>query len=56
LFDYREILGPKREEERGAWRKLHTEELVDLYSSLNIIGMFKSRIDGQGPWHQCGRR
>jgi len=34
----RKIPGPKREEEGGSWRKLHTEELQvdDFYSSLNI--------------------
>jgi hypothetical protein len=27
----------------GGWRKLHNEELYDLYSLTNIIGMMKSR-------------
>jgi hypothetical protein len=30
------IFGPKREE--GSWRKLHNDELHELYSSLNILG------------------
>ena len=32
------ILGPKRDKVPGEWRKLHNEELNDLYSSLNIFG------------------
>jgi hypothetical protein len=38
----RKILGPKREEDRS-WRKLHNDELHNLYSSLNIIRVIKSR-------------
>jgi hypothetical protein len=37
----RRIFGPKREED-GSWRKLHNDELHNLYSSLNIVGMIKS--------------
>jgi hypothetical protein len=37
------ISGPKREEIMGDWRKMHNEELHDLYSSPNIIRMIKSR-------------
>jgi hypothetical protein len=37
------IFGPKRDEVTGDWRKLHNEELHNLYSSPNIIRMFKSR-------------
>ena len=37
------ILGPKRDEVTGEWRKLHTEELNDLYSSPNIIRLIKLR-------------
>jgi hypothetical protein len=33
----RRIFGPKRDEVRGEWRKLHSEELHNLYSSPNII-------------------
>jgi hypothetical protein len=39
----RRIFGPKREEARGEWRRLHNEELNDLYSSTNIIRVIKSR-------------
>ena len=37
------IFGPKRDEVTGAWRKLHNEELNDLYPSLNIVHVIKSR-------------
>jgi hypothetical protein len=39
----RRIFGPKRDEMTGDWRKLHNEELHNLYSSPNIIRMIKSR-------------
>jgi hypothetical protein len=38
----RRIFGPKREE-NGSWRKLHNDELHNLYSSLNIVRVIKSR-------------
>jgi acyl-coenzyme A synthetase/AMP-(fatty) acid ligase len=37
------IFDPKRDEVTGVWRKLHNEELHNLYSSPNIIRMIKSR-------------
>jgi len=37
------IVGPKRGEVTGEWRKLHNEELNDLYSSPNFIQLIKSR-------------
>jgi hypothetical protein len=37
------IFGPKGDEVVGGWRKLHNEELQNLYSSLIIIRMTKSR-------------
>jgi hypothetical protein len=33
----RKIYGPTRDEVTGSWRKLHNEELHNLYSSPNII-------------------
>jgi hypothetical protein len=39
----RGIFGPKRDEATGEWRRLHNEELNDLYSSSNIIRVIKSR-------------
>jgi hypothetical protein len=39
----RRIFGPKRDKVAGDWRKLHNEELHNLYSSPSIIRMIKSR-------------
>jgi hypothetical protein len=39
----RRIFGPKRDEVTGEWRKLHNEELNNLYSSLGMVGVIKSR-------------
>jgi hypothetical protein len=39
----RRIFGPKRDEVTGDWRKLHNEELHNIYASPNIIIMRKSR-------------
>jgi hypothetical protein len=39
----RKVFGPKRDEVRGGWRKLHNEELRDLYSSPSIIRIIKSK-------------
>jgi hypothetical protein len=39
----RKISGPKREEVTAEWRRLHNEELYDLYSFPNIIRVIKSR-------------
>jgi hypothetical protein len=38
----RRIFGPKRDKIIGGWRKIRIEELHNLYSSLNIIGMTMS--------------
>ena len=39
----RRLFGPRREEVTGEWRRLHNEELNDLYSSPNIVWVIKSR-------------
>ena len=39
----RKLFGPKRDEVGGEWRKLHNEELNDLYSLPNIVRVVKSR-------------
>ena len=39
----RRIFGPRREQVKGEWRRLHNEELNDLYSSPNIVRVIKSR-------------
>ena len=38
------IFGPKRDEVTGEWRKLHNEELKDLYCSPNIFRVIKSSM------------
>ena len=40
----RRVLGPQRDEVTGEWRKLHNEELNDLYCSPNIVRVIKSRM------------
>ena len=37
------IFGPRRDEVTEEWRRLHNEELNDLYSSPNIVRVIKSR-------------
>ena len=39
----RRVFGPRRDEVTGEWRRLHNEELNDLYSSPNIVRVIKSR-------------
>jgi hypothetical protein len=39
----RRIFGPKRDKVTGTWRRLHNEELNDLYSSPTITQVIKSR-------------
>jgi hypothetical protein len=53
----RRMSGPKRDKIIGGWRKLHNEELHNLYSSPNIIGIRKSRRMGwAGNVASMGRR
>ena len=42
----RRIFGPRRDEVTGDWRRLHNEEINDLYSSPNIVRVIKSRRMG----------
>jgi hypothetical protein len=60
VFENRVLRGiffPKRDEVTGGWRKLHNEELHNMYSSPNIIRMIKSRrIRWVGHITRMGRR
>ena len=42
----RRIFGPRKDEVTGEWRKLHYEDLSDLYCSPNIVRVIKSRRMG----------
>ena len=44
----RRIFGSRRDEVTGEWRRLHNEELNDLYSSSNIVRVIKSRMRWAG--------
>jgi hypothetical protein len=55
LFENRflkRIFGPKRDDVRGEWRKLHNESLHNFYSSPNITRQIKSRR----MWHAREKR
>jgi hypothetical protein len=52
----RRLFGPKRDEIAGEWRKLHTEELSDLYCSPNIVWLIKSRTRWAGHVAHMGER
>ena len=42
------LFGPRRDEVTGEWRKLHNEELNDLYSLPNTVRVIKSRMRWAG--------
>jgi len=44
----RKIFGSKREEVTGKWRRIHKEELCNLYASPNTIWVIKSRMRKAG--------
>ena len=50
----RRVFGPNRDEVTMEWRKLHNEELNDLYSLLNIVRVVKSRMRWAGHVERMG--
>jgi hypothetical protein len=48
------IFGPKRDEVKGEWRKLHNEELNDLYYSPNTVLVVKCRRERGGACSMYG--
>jgi hypothetical protein len=52
----RRIFGPKRDKVTEGWRKLHKEEVRDLYSSSSISRMFKSRMRWAGHVARIGEK
>ena len=52
----RRTFGPKGDEVTGEWKKLHNEELNDLYSSPNIVRVIKSRRIWAGRVARMGKK
>jgi hypothetical protein len=52
----RRIFGPKGDGVTGGWRKLHNEELHNLYSSPSIIRIIKSRRRWAGHLPRMGEK
>ena len=52
----RRIFGPKKDEVTGEWRKLHNEELHDLYPSPSILLVIKTRMRWAGHVERKGER
>ena len=48
LIVLKRIFGPRRDEVTGEWRRLHNEELNDLYCSPTIVREIKSRMRWAG--------
>jgi hypothetical protein len=52
----RKVFGPQRDEVTGGWRKLHNEELRDLYSLPSVIRIINSRIRWVGYVTRMGEK